>query len=136
MLFRSAATNSLTDTALETASTQSTEQTKGASRLMREGKSLAQLAAQAARGNSSSINANAKPKTERELVRDELETRLLTLSPVTADDLRLLMQQRVEAVQKFLLDVGKIEGERLTPVMRSPEDSSSKGQARVIFSLD
>ena len=135
-LAAAAATNSLTDTALETASTQSTEQTKGASRLMREGKSLAQLAAQAARGNSSSINANAKPKTERELVRDELETRLLTLSPVTADDLRLLMQQRVEAVQKFLLDVGKIEGERLTPVMRSPEDSSSKGQARVIFSLD
>jgi hypothetical protein len=46
------------------------------------------------------------------------------------------MQRRVEVVQRFLLEVGKIEGERLLVTQRSPEDSASKGAARVVFSLE
>lgn len=112
----------------------SADSRKGASQLMRDKKSLAQLAAEA---NHASVgDATRKPKTERELVRDELETRLATTVPVSSDDVRSLMQQRVKVVQRFLLESGKIEGERLLPAMRSPEDSSSRGLPRVIFSLD
>jgi hypothetical protein len=107
---------------------------KGASLLMRDKKSLVELAAAANPGFSN--DATKKPKTERELVRDELEMRFATTMPVSGDDLRALMQKRVEIVQRFLLENGKIEGERLLPAMRAPEDSSSRGLSRVVFSLD
>ncbi len=129
------ATNSPADAgALEAAQVAKTESRKGASQLMRESKSLAQLAAQISQ-KAGSPDA-AKPKTERELVRNELETRLATTAPVSSDDVRSLMQRRVEVVQRFLLENGQIAGERLLVTQRSPDDSSSKVAARVIFTLE
>ena len=129
------ATNSPADAqALEAAQAEKAESRKGASQLMRESKSLAQLAAQISQkgGNPGA----AKPKTERELIRNELQTRLATTVPVSGDELKTLMRQRIEVVQRFLLEKGQIAGERLLVTQRSPEDSASKGAARVVFSLE
>ena len=129
------ATNSPTDAGgLEAARSQKAESLKGASLLMRESKSLSQLASQI--GQKAGSNTSAKPKTERELIRDELETRLATTVPVNGDDLRSLTKQRVEVVQRFLLEAGKIDGERLAVATRNPDDSASKGASRVVFSLE
>ncbi len=129
------ATNSPADAAaFKAAQVAKTEPRKGASQLMRESKSLAQLAAQI--GQKVGSTGAAKPRTERELIRDELETRLATTVPVSGDDLKTLMRQRVEAVQRFLLEAGKIDGERLLVTLRGPEDTASKGAARVLFSLE
>ena len=112
-------------------------QRKGAEMLADRSKSLAQLAA-AARTNGGGANptASAPPKTERELVRDELEQRLATTAPVTSDELRSLMQQRIEVVQKFLADSAGIAAERLLPSAPNPEDLNRKGAARAVFSLE
>ncbi|MGC3961383.1 MAG: DUF748 domain-containing protein [Verrucomicrobiota bacterium] len=115
----------------------SRDQQKGATMLMNLNQSLAQLAA-STQPNASGTNsvANAKPKTEKELVRDELELRLVTLTPVTANELRTLMQARIETVQKFLLEQTGIAGDRVLPTTPNPEDPNRKGAARVVFSLD
>jgi hypothetical protein len=134
-LAASLATNSPADAgALEAAQVEKAESRKGASQLMRESKSLAQLAAQI--GQKAGGTGAAKPKTERELIRDEMETRLATTVPVSSDELKTLMRQRIEVVQRFLLEAGKIEGGRLLVTQRSPEDTASKGAARVVFSLE
>lgn len=115
----------------------SREPQKGATILQSYNQSLAQLAAAtqpAATGTN--VVANAKPKTEKELVRDELEQRLATLAPVTPDELRALMQRRIETVQKFLIDQAAIPGDRVLPTTPNPEDPNRKGTARVVFSLD
>ena len=115
----------------------SREQQKGAAMLMNLNQSLAQLAAatQTTAGGTNAV-ANAKPRTAKELVRDELELRLATLTPVTANELRALMQQRIEAVQKFLLEQTGIAGDRVLPTTPNPEDPNRQGAARVVFSLD
>jgi hypothetical protein len=61
-----------------------------------------------------------------ELVRDELEQRLATTAPVTSDELRSLMQQRIEVVQKFLVDSAGIAAERLLSSAPNPEDPIGK----------
>jgi ribosomal protein S11 len=78
----------------------------------------------------------AKPKTEAELVREELQRRLMEKSPATDDDLRELMQHRAETVQKFLLDTGRVTADRLFLVAPKPADPAVKGEARATFSLD
>jgi hypothetical protein len=70
------------------------------------------------------------------LVRDELEQRLATTAPVTSDELRSLMQQRIEVVQKFLVDSAGIAAERLLSSAPNAEDLNRKGAARAVFSLD
>lgn len=128
-------TNSPTESGvLESPQTQTREPQKGATQLMREAKSLMQLAAQI--GPKAGSPDSSKPQTERDLIRNELETRLATTVPVSGDELRSLMQRRVESVQRFLLEAGKIDGERLLATKRGPEDSASKGAARVVFSLE
>lgn len=113
------------------------ESRKGAELLAHHYQSLTQLAA-AARANNGGANtpATAKPKTERELIRDELEQRLATVTPVSADDLRSLLQQRIEAVQKFLAESAGIAMERLLPRASDPGDPNRKGAARAVFSLE
>ena len=78
----------------------------------------------------------AKPKTEAELVRDELEQRLKAKSEATDEELGELMQHRAEAVQKFLLDTGRVTADRLFLVAPKPVDPTVKGEARATFSLD
>ena len=113
------------------------DQQKGAAKLMNLNQSLALLVAatQPGAGGTNSV-ANAKPKTEKELVRDELELRLATLTPVTSDELRALMQRRIETVQQFLIGPAAVAADRVLPTTPNPEDPNRKGAARVVFSLD
>jgi len=113
-------------------STTSMGQGKGAAALFQKGKSLSELHQQA---QPVTPGGSSKPKTGRELVRDELEQRLRTTVPVTDDDLIALMQRRIEAVQKFLVESGGVATGRLFPL--TPKvDASAKGEARVAFSLN
>lgn len=115
----------------------STTQRKGAEILANRSKTLTQLAAAARAKTSGPISADSsKPKTERELIRDELEQRLATTAPVTPDELRNLMQQRIEVVQKFLAESAGIAAERLLPSAPNPEDPTRKDAARAVFSLE
>lgn len=110
---------------------------KGATALISRTKSLTQLAAKAQPLTSSASNAvSTKPKTERELIRDELEQRLITTMPVTPDEIRALMEKRIAVVQKFLVETAGISGERVLPTAPKPEDPNRKGAARAVFSLD
>ena len=107
-------------------------QGKGAVALMQKGKSLSDLQQQAA---VASGGQSTKPRTERGLIREELERRLVTTVPVTDDDAIALIQRRIESVQKFLIDSGGVSAERLFPV--SPKSGAlAKGEARVMFSLN
>jgi hypothetical protein len=113
------------------------DQQKGATVLMNMHQSLAQMAAatQTATGGTNVV-VDAKPKSEKELVRAELELRLASLTPVTANELRALMQARIETVQKFLIEQAAIAADRLLPTTPNPEDPNRKGAARVVFSLE
>jgi hypothetical protein len=125
------------DAAALVATTAPDKSQKGATALMSLNQSLSQLTAKAAASASGTNNAApAKPKTERELIRDELEQRLITTMPVTADEIRALMERRIAIVQKFLVEVGGISGERVLPTAPKPEDPNRKGAARAVFSLD
>lgn len=129
------ATNAPGESAATLPGPPSNEQKKGAEILINRGKSLAQLAV--ARANAGSTNVTStKPKTERELVRDELEQRLATTAPVTTDELRSLMQQRIEVVQKFLAESAGVATERLLPSAPNPADPNRQGAARAVFSLE
>ena len=108
-------------------------QGKGAVALMQKGKSLAELHQQAS--GTSSSQQSSKPKTQRELVREELERRLMTTVPVSDNDVLALMQRRIESVQRFLVDSGGVSAERLFPVAPKAKDTA-KGQARVLFTLN
>jgi hypothetical protein len=115
----------------------SREPQKGAAILQGHNQSLAQLAAaNQALAAGTNVVANAKPKSEKELLRDELEQRLATLAPVTSDELRALMQRRIETVQKFLVNQAAIPSDRVLPTTPNPDDPNRKGTARVVFSLD
>lgn len=121
-------------TATAADSTASTGQSKGATVLLQKGKSLSELHQQAGKAGGAT-GQPAKPKTERELIRDELERRLATTVPVTEDDVLALMQRRVESVQKYLIESGGVSAERLFPVTPKSGDAA-KGEARVVFSLN
>jgi hypothetical protein len=131
------ATNKVGQSEAPTPTATSRESQKGATVLLGFNKSLAQMAA-ATRGSATGTNSvtSAKPKSEKELVRDELEQRLATLAPVTSDELRTLMQQRIETVQRFLVESAGIAADRVLPTTPNPEDPNRRGSARVVFSLD
>ncbi len=71
-----------------------------------------------------------------EPTREEMEQKLLPLYTATDEELRELIQQRAQVVQKFLLDSGKVEAERLFLVAPKPVDPTAKGTPRVNFSLN
>lgn len=136
MLAAALATNRVGQTATPVPTAAVTkEPQKGATVLLGLNKSLAQMAAAA--GNSSGeTNAVARPKTEKEMVRNELAQRLATLAPVTQDEIRALMQQRIEAVQQFLVETAGIAADRVLLITPNPDDPNRKGMARVVFSLE
>ena len=119
-------------TPMATSPPTTTGQGKGASVLMQKGKTLTELHQQA---TPSVTGESAKPKTERELIRDEMEQRLLATFPVTEDDVLALMQKRIEAVQKFLVESGGVAAERLFP-LTPKSGAAAKGEARAVFSLN
>jgi hypothetical protein len=111
-----------------------TGERKGATALLQKDKSLAELHQEASKASSATRPAT-KPGTERELIRDEMERRLMTTIPVTEEDRLALMQLRIKSVQGFLVNSGGISAERLFPSAPKSSDAA-KGEARVVFSLN
>ncbi len=109
---------------------------KGATALAQRRLSLVELDQQALKlSGASPASRPAKPKTERELIREELERGLSTIHPVTAEDLHALLRRRTEVVQRFLVEVGNVAADRLFPTLPKPGEAG-KGEARVVFSLN
>jgi hypothetical protein len=120
----------------ETGADARNESKKGAATLAQRGLSLSELDQQMRKATAASgATGPAKPKTERELVREELERRLLTTVPVTAEDVHALLQRRTEVVQQYLIGAGNVASDRLFPVVPKPGEAG-KGGARVVFSLN
>lgn len=130
------ATNKTGQAEVPTAALNNRESQKGATTLMTLNRSLAQMAATQVSGLRTNASGAIKPMTEKELIRNELEKRLANLAPVGPDELRTLMQQRIEVIQKFLIESAGIAADRVLPTAPNPEDPNRKGSARVIFSLD
>ncbi len=120
----------------ETGADSRNEPKKGAATLAQRGLSLSELDQQTRKATAASgATGPAKPKTERELVREELERRLLTTVPVIPEDIHALLQRRTEVVQQYLMGPGNIAADRLFPVLPKPGEAG-KGGARVVFSLN
>jgi hypothetical protein len=124
---RAAAVAPNTPGGTNTPSPRATDNSKGSGQL---------LGARPAPTSAAPAAVSAKPKTEDELIRDELEQRLMPTTPATESDALELMRARVEAVVKFFLDTGKVEGERLLPATPKNRDPSAAGAARATFSLN
>jgi uncharacterized protein involved in outer membrane biogenesis len=114
------------------------EPTKGATRLLQEISGASGSGGNPKPSSRSDENktVSVKPRTEAELVLDELEHRLAAAAPASDDDLRQLIQQRSLAVQKYLLDSGKVSADRIYVVAPKSLDQTTKSPPRVIFSLN
>ncbi len=112
------------------------EKVKGAMQLVQGLKGQTHEQGQKPVGSAISQKTPTKPKSADELVLEEMEQRLMAASPASDDDLRELMQKRSACVQKFLVDTGKIAGERIFLVAPKPIDLNVKNMARASFSLD
>jgi hypothetical protein len=132
------ATNAVGAVSVPTASPTRIDTTRGATALMSQGKSLAQLAAaaRAATTTNSATATDAKPLSEKELVLDELERRLASQQPATPVELRSLMQKRIAVVQEFLVQTAGVAADRVLPTEPNPDDPQRRGLARVVFSLE
>lgn len=110
---------------------------KGATVLMSRNQSLTQLAARAnTNASTAAVQPNTKPRSQRELVIDEMELRLVSLNPATKDESRALLQQRIETVQKFLVEQAGVSDDRILVNAPNIDDSNRQGAARVVFSLE
>lgn len=129
---RSAAVTNAAGVAATSAATpaSTSSPTKGAVALIQPGRGLSESQSPTAGGSTP-----PKRKTERELVREELERRLLTTFPVSGDDVRTLLQRRVEAVQRYLSGPGGVAADRLFPSLPKSGEAVPGG-ARVVFSLN
>jgi len=65
-----------------------------------------------------------------------MESELFTRMEVSESDLRDLMQQRAQSVQRALLRTEKVEGERIFILAPKAPDAASKGESRVNLSLN
>jgi hypothetical protein len=66
----------------------------------------------------------------------QMERELFKRVEIGEADLRELMQQRAQSVQRALLQTQKVEGERLFILAPKTPDAASKGQTRVNLSLN
>jgi hypothetical protein len=66
---------------------------------------------------------------------DQMEASLLATIQVTPDDLQELMQARARSVQAALVNVGKVEGERVAILAPQPISLAAQGQSRATLSL-
>ncbi len=69
-------------------------------------------------------------------LRGQMETELHTHFTATAEEMRALMQERAQSVQRALLQTGKVATERLFLLAPPADDAASKGQSRVTLSLN
>ncbi len=90
-------------------------------------------------GSSSGAATPGQPPREltpREVELLDMEDQLAKAIVITDDDLRDLMQARANRVQKYLLDTGKVTGDRLFITAPHPLSSAGHPQPRVNLSLD
>src|SRR5204863_4804166 len=106
-----------------------TDTIKGAARLLQSSQSSPAANVRLPNASANPGVALAKPKTEHELVLEEMERRLMMSAPASEDDLRELMQKRCLAVEKLLLDTGKVTAERVLLVAPKPVDPALKVMA-------
>jgi hypothetical protein len=66
----------------------------------------------------------------------DMEDQLARRIQITDDDLRELMQARANTVQHYLLQTGKVTGERLFITAPRPVSDTAKGESRVNLSLN
>lgn len=66
----------------------------------------------------------------------DMELLLARKTEVPPDNLRQLTQERAKAVQAYLLNSGKITADRLFLVTAKTPDASSRGESRVILTLN
>jgi hypothetical protein len=64
-----------------------------------------------------------------------MEASLIATIQISSDDLRELMQARARNVQAALVNIGKVEGERVAILAPQPVNPAAKGQSRANLSL-
>jgi outer membrane protein OmpA-like peptidoglycan-associated protein len=74
-------------------------------------------------------------KAFADLTLADAEARIVETIEVTPDDFRALMQARADRVQKYLLQTGQVDAERMFIIAPKPVDPSYQGQSRVDLSL-
>jgi outer membrane protein OmpA-like peptidoglycan-associated protein len=74
-------------------------------------------------------------KAFADLTLADAEARIIETIEVTPDDFRVLMQARADNVQKYLLQTGQVDAERMFIIAPKPVDPSYQGQSRVDLSL-
>jgi len=112
---------------------------KGAALLARRTKTLSELLRaaqpQVAPGEDGQ-DSQTPQKTEKQLVREEMEQRLATLNPAGDDDLHKLMQERIGTVEKFLVETAGVTAERIATSNPDPKAPQNQSAARVQFTLE
>ena len=117
------------------ASSQSKEIVKGATQLIQVPQVQPGLPSTTQNAGAPAVTASVRPKTADQIVLEEMERRLMATIPATDDDVRELLTQRCASVQKFLLETGKVNAERVFIVAPKPLDPTMKSMARATFSL-
>jgi outer membrane protein OmpA-like peptidoglycan-associated protein len=74
-------------------------------------------------------------KAFADLTLADAEARIIETIEVTPDDFRVLMQARADNVQKYLLQTGQVDAERMFIIAPKPVDPSYQGKSRVDLSL-
>jgi hypothetical protein len=107
----------------------------GAFNLRKNAKKKKTAPAAATQGAATGTTA-AAPLTPDELEQEDMEDQLAARIEITSDDFRELMQQRANRVQAYLLQTGKVTGDRLYVTTPKSINGSFQGQDRVNMSLD
>lgn len=116
------------------------EARKGAEMLTSGAQNLGQKATNAV-ASGTDPRVTIRPATLPPIAADDqlltqIESELFARIEVSDSDLRGLMQQRAQSVQRALLRTEKVDGERIFILAPKAPDAASKGQSRVNLSLN
>ena len=92
--------------------------------------------AQPQTGEVAATGAPAVPLTRDQLELQDMEDQLAQRIDITSDDFRELMQKRANRVQAYLLQTGKVGGDRLFVTAPKAVNASFEGQDRANLTLD
>ncbi len=87
-------------------------------------------------GEVAATRAPAVPLTRDQLEQEDMEDQLAARIDITSDDFRELMQKRANRVQAYLLQTGKVTGDRLFVTAPKAVNASFEGQDRANLTLD
>jgi Domain of Unknown Function (DUF748) len=92
--------------------------------------------AQPQAGEVAASTAPTVPLTRDQLEQEDMEDQLAAKIEITDDDFHELMQKRANQVQAYLLQTGKVTGDRLFVTTPKAINASFEGQDRANLSLD